>query len=273
MTNNKLEIVEASVPLLVVSRSRLDKLSALRSTDLFYGVPENVLLSVVEYSITRTLNRGEILYSEHDEALALYVVARGRFRSVRLSCKGKEQVLSTEGPGSVLAAVSIFDGGEFYSTVIADVASQVLVIGKRNMLDLCRCYPELLWNVSRMLASKLRHSAEVIETLSLRQVDQRVAQYLLTVCEQRGYLNQTSCVVELTSNRSEIASRLGSTREVVSRAFSQLEKTGLIKMEGSRLVMIPDRGRLRAFAGSDSSVPFQRDKRYSSLQLSQRSSK
>jgi CRP/FNR family transcriptional regulator len=124
-----------------------------------------------------------------------------------------------------------------------------------------------------MLASKLRHSAEVIETLSLRQVDQRVAQYLLTVCEQRGYLNQTSCVVELTSNRSEIASRLGSTREVVSRAFSQLEKTGLIKMEGSRLVMIPDRGRLRAFAGSDSSVPFQRDKRYSSLQLSQRSSK
>ena len=54
---------------------------------------------------------------------------------------------------------------------------------------------------------------------------------------------------------------------------SQLEKTGLIKMEGSRLVMIPVRGRLRAFAGSDSSVPFQRDKRYSSLQLSQRSSK
>jgi CRP/FNR family transcriptional regulator len=253
---------------LVVSRARLDKLSALRSTDVFGGIPDNVLLSAIDSSVTRRINRGEILYSEHDEASAIYVVARGRFRSIRLSRSGKEQVLSTEGPGSVLAAVAVFDGGKFYSTVIADTLSEVLVIAKRNMLDLCRRYPELLWNVSRMLAWKLRHSAEVIETLSLRQVDQRVAQYLLTVCEQRGSVNQSACQVELTMNRSEIASRLGSTREVVSRAFSQLEKAGLIKMEGSRLVMIPDRAALRAFAGSDSSTLPHRDKRHSAFQLS-----
>jgi CRP/FNR family transcriptional regulator len=216
------------------------------------------------------LNRGEILYSEHDEASALYVVARGRLRSVRLSRHGKEQVLSTEGPGSVLAAVAIFDGGNFHSTAIADKASELLVIGKRNMLELCRRYPELLWNVSRMLALKLRHSAEVIENLSLRQVDQRVAQYLLTVCEQRGFINQSSCAVELTMNRSEIASRLGSTREVVSRAFSHLERAGLIKMESNRLVMIPDRGLLRTFAGSDNASFFQRDKRHSNLERSRR---
>jgi CRP/FNR family transcriptional regulator len=238
----------------------LDKLSALRSTAIFAGIPDNVLLSAIESSITRKVNRSQVLYSEHDEASALYVVARGRLRSVRLSHNGKEQVLSTEGPGSVLNAVALFDGGNFYSTVIADTASEVLVIGKRNMLDLCRRYPELLWNVSRMLALKLRHSAEVIENLSLRQVDQRVAQYLLTVCEQRGSIVHESCVVELTMNRSEIASRLGSTREVISRAFSQLERAKLIKMEGSRLVMIPNRDALRTFAGSDSASLFHRYK-------------
>lgn len=268
MTNNNLAISETSAPLLVLSRGKLDRLSALRSTDVFGGIPDNVLLSAVDSSTTRRVNRGEILYSEHDEASALYVVSRGRLRSVRLSRNGKEQVLSTEATGSVLAAVAIFDGGKFHSTVIADTASEVLVIAKRNMLDLCRRYPELLWNVSRMLALKLRHSAEVIETLSLRQVDQRVAQYLLTVCEQRGSVNETSCQVELTMNRSEIACRLGSTREVVSRAFSQLERAGLIKMEGSRLVMIPDRGLLRTFAGSDSATLFHRDKRHSGLAVS-----
>jgi Mn-dependent DtxR family transcriptional regulator len=69
-------------------------------------------------------------------------------------------------------------------------------------------------------------------------------------------------------NRSEIASRLGSTREVVSRAFSQLERAGLIKMDGSRLVTIPDRGLLRTFAGADRASLFHRDKRHSDRELS-----
>jgi len=235
----------------VVSRNTLDRVAVLRSTDLFGSLSEPVLSTLAASFTTRRLSRGEILYSEQDDASALYVVGRGVLRSVRLSVDGREQVLSTERPGAILAAVAIFGGGKFYSTVIADAPSEVLAIRRCEALGLCQTHPELLWNLARVLANKLRHSAELIETLALRQVDQRVAQYLLTVCQQRGIQSQGTCVVELMMNRSEIASRVGSAREVVSRAFTQLEKAGLIKLQGRRLVTIPNMQALRAFAGAD----------------------
>lgn len=52
-------------------------------------------------------------------------------------------------------------------------------------------------------------------------------------------------------SRTELASRLGSAREVVSRAFTHLEKSGLIKMQGRRLVTVPDMRALSSFAGSE----------------------
>lgn len=228
-----------------------DRSAALRATDLFGSLPDAVIRKVVDCSTTRTLNRGDVLYSEREEASALYVVAQGELRSVRQSPDGKEQVLSTERPGAILAAVAIFNGGTFFSTLIADTSSELLAIDKRDVHELCRKHTELLWNVARVLAHKVRHSAELIETLALRHVDQRVAQHLLTVCLQRGIQDEGSCVVELTMNRSEIASRLGSAREVVSRAFTQLETAGLIQMHGRRLITIPDLMALRLFAGAE----------------------
>lgn len=228
----------------------IDKAAALRATDLFGSLPEPVLRTVADLTIRRTLDRGDVLYSEQEEASALYVVAHGELRSIRQSAEGREQVLSTERRGAILAAVAIFNGGKYYSTLIADTPSEVLAIDKRDTHDLCGKHTELLWNVARVLAHKLRHAAELIETLALLHVDQRVAQYLLAVCQLRGIQDRDACVVELTMNRTEIASRVGSAREVVSRAFTQLEKGGLIHMQGGRFVTIPDMEALKVFAGA-----------------------
>lgn len=247
----------------VTPRRCLDKSAALRATDLFGSLSEPVLRMVADHTTSRTLRRDEVLYSEHEEASALYVVAQGELRSIRQSRDGREQVLSTERPGAILAAVAIFNGGTFYSTLIADTASEILALDKRDAHELCRKHTELLWNVARVLAHKVRHSAELIETLALRQVDQRVAQHLLTVCQQRGIQGNDACIVELAMNRSEIASRVGSAREVVSRAFTQLEKAGLIQMQGRRLIKIPDMNSLREFAGTNG--PLKRSKLVSEL--------
>jgi CRP/FNR family transcriptional regulator len=230
---------------------RLDRLATLRATALFGTLSEPVLRTVAGTTIRRNLNRSEILYSQEEEASALYVVASGELRSIRQSIAGKEQVLSTERPGAILAAAAIFHGEKCYSTMVADTPSTVLAIERHDARELCSKHPELLWNLAGVLADKLRHSAELIENLALRNVDQRVAQHLLSVCQHRGIQDDKACVVELTMNRTEIATRLGSAREVVSRAFTQLEKAGLIQMQGRRLVTIPDMQALRAFAGAE----------------------
>jgi CRP/FNR family transcriptional regulator len=228
-----------------------DKIAAIRKTDLFGNLPDSILQAIAARAVGRQLERGTVLYCEHETVSALYVVCSGELRLVRQNTAGREQVLSTERAGAILADVPAFDGGNSYSTAIADTYSEILSIETRDIRDLCRKHPEILWNVVSVLAQRVRNSAEVIETLALRNVDQRVAQYLLVVCQERGVPAGNSCVVELTMSRAGIASRLGSTREVVSRAFTHLENAGMIQIQGRRLVTITDTRRLGAFAGSE----------------------
>lgn len=230
--------------------SALDKVAILRKTGLFGTLSNELLTKIAGLVMSRQLERGQVLCSEHDEASAVYVVADGELRSIRQSAEGREQVLSTERSGAVLAAVPVFNGGTFYSTLIADRPSEVLAIEKHHMHQLCREHTELLWNLAKVLGHKVRHYAELIETLALRNVEQRVAEHLVTVARERGVSVGAGCIVELTLTRTEIANRIGSVREVVSRAFAQLQKSGMIQLQGRRLITIPNMRALSAAAGA-----------------------
>lgn len=228
-----------------------DKIAALRKTELFEKVSDDLLKKVASYTVTRRLQPGQVLFSEDEEAQGLYIIAEGELRSVRESAEGREQVLSTERAGAVLAVTPMFNGGKFYSTMVADTPATVLCIEKKHFQELCQEHPEFLWSLARILAHRVRHYSALVETLAFKNVDQRLAQHILTVARDRGVASGSGCVVELKLTRSEIASRLGSTREVVSRAFTHLQKSGLIQLEGRRLVIVPDMKALNAFAGAD----------------------
>jgi CRP-like cAMP-binding protein len=237
----------------------LDKSDVLRQSEVFAGLPEIVLRNIAAYATVRRLARAEMLYAEGEDAWGLFVIASGEVRTVRQSVEGREQVLSTETRGAALALVPVFGGGPYFSSVIADTPSVVIGINRTDITRLCEKHPELLWNVSRVLARKVRYCAELIESLAFRNVDQRLVHHLLCLAEQHGVpYNGRGVTFELTSTRSEIASRLGSVREVVSRALSHLHEKKLIELRG-RTVIIPDLPALRGFSGESAHVTRGRD--------------
>ncbi len=237
------------------ARVSIDKIGCLRQTRLFADLPEQVLQKAAARSTVRRLTKGEMLYSEHEEAGGLFVVVEGELRSIRQSLDGREQVLSTERPGATLSEVPVFNGGKYFSTVIADAAAVVLCIHHKDVHQICREHPELLWNVARSLSQQVRHCAELIESLALRNVDQRLALFLLTVVRDRAIRSGEGVVFELTLTRPEIASRVGSVREVVSRSLSHLNETRLIELRGKRLVIVPNVQALREFADAVPPAP------------------
>ena len=231
------------------STSLSEKIEALKRAAFFAGLPEDVLRKVAAHAVPRRLARGEMLYSEHEEAGGLFVVAVGELRSIRQNTEGREQVLSTARPGMTLAEAPVFNGGRYFSTVIADSDSVVLCIDHADVHGICREHPEVLWNVARELARQVRNSAELIETLALRNVDQRLALYLSILAQDRSIKSGAGVLFELTLTRSQIASRLGSVREVISRSLAHLNDINLIALKGARLVSVPDVRALREFAG------------------------
>ncbi len=84
----------------LTSLKNIDKAAALRRTDLFRTLSDDLLIKISGLAIIRHVSPEQVLFSEHDEASALYVVARGELRSVRQNVEGREQVISSEAPGS-----------------------------------------------------------------------------------------------------------------------------------------------------------------------------
>jgi len=231
-------------------QANVDKVEALRITELFCSLPEHVLHKVAAMATVRNLGQGEMLYSEHEDAVGLFIVVSGRLRSIREGFDGREQVLSTERAGAALSEASVFGGGQYFSTVLAETPSLVLCIPHREIRQICDEHPELLWKVARVLSRRVRLYAELIESLALLNVDRRLALFLLGLLGDRP-LDPTAAVeFELPFTRSEIAARIGSVREVVSRSLSHLHEIKLIGLVGKRLVTIPDIQALREFAGA-----------------------
>jgi len=225
-----------------------DKVSALGKSALFGGLDEKELRALGERAVEQKLARGEILFTAGEEARGLFVIVEGALRAFRESLDGREQVIHVERAGATIAEVPMFDDGAYPSTVAAEEDSIVLFIDKRDVRNLCLSHPSIALAALKLLAGRLRRCAELVEALSLHEVDQRLARLLLSEGRTRGRRVNNGVVFELLLTNQQIAARIGTVREVVSRALSRLQQNELIEVSG-RVVTIPDEEPLKAFAG------------------------
>ena len=228
----------------------IDKLAALRDTALFKELDTETLHVLAARAIERRFQKDELLFVAGEEARGLYVVVEGAVRAFRESPDGREQVIHVERAGGTVAEVPVFDDGTFPSTVAAETDSILLFIDKRDVRNLCLEHPQIALAALKVLAGRLRHCAELVETLSLREVGQRLARLLLAEARARGSRTKEGFDLTLTLTNQQVAARVGSVREVVSRALTRLQHDGLIVIKGRRL-SIPDETALAAYAGEE----------------------
>jgi len=225
----------------------LDKIAALKRTKLFEALDKNTLRPLAERALERRFQKDEVLFVAGEEARGLYVIVEGAVRAFRVSMDGREQVIHVERAGATIAEVPVFDDGTYPSTAAAEEETTTLFIDKRDVRHLFLEHPEIALAALRVLAGRLRRCAELVEALSLREVGQRLARFLLTEARRSGTSTGNGISINLTQTNQQIAARIGSVREVISRAFTRLQHERLIVVEGRRLI-IPDEAALEAFA-------------------------
>jgi CRP-like cAMP-binding protein len=226
----------------------IDKISALRRTVLFGELSDDELRALADRAVEQRLARGAILFIAGEEARGFYVIVEGAVRAFRESFDGREQVIHVERAGATIAEVPMFDDGTYPSTVAAEEDSVILFIDKRDVRSLCLNHPNIALAALKVLAGRLRSCAELVEALSLHEVDQRLARLLLGEARSRGRRTEEGIVFELSLTNQQIAARIGTVREVVSRALSRLQQNEFIAVTG-RVVTIFDEETLRVFAG------------------------
>jgi CRP/FNR family transcriptional regulator len=225
-------------------RARAD---ALRRVSYFASLPAIELRRLAGQCTTQTLGPGEALFEEGQPCRGLLIVAEGRVEVRQISLRGREQVFHTEGPGATLGEGPLFDGGGYIASAVAVAPTRVLFIPRAEVLRLCHRRPAVALAMLKTMARRIRHFAGIVSDLAFRPVTERLARYLGMAVA--GPIKPGTCI-ELTLTHAQLAARLGTVRELVARSFSQLEESGVIARDRSR-VTIRDPARLAALARGD----------------------
>src|SRR5215510_9395556 len=164
----------------------MDKIAALKSAALFQELDEETFRSVAMRAMPRSFRKGEVLFVAGEKARGLFVIVSGSVRAFRESPDGREQIIHVERAGATIAEVPVFDDGNYPSTVATEEDTETLFLEKRDVLKLCLQHPEIPLAALRVLAGRLRRCAELVETLSLKEVSQRVARFVLSEARSNG---------------------------------------------------------------------------------------
>lgn len=191
------------------------------------------------------LGRGELLFAEGQPCRGLFIIAAGSVEILQTSLRGREQVFHAEGPGATLGEAPLFDRGGYIASAVALEPTRALLLPRADLLDLCRRHPRVALSLLEAMARRVRRFAGIVSDLAFRPVPERLARYLADAAGARPVAAGTELDIDLT--QTQLAARLGTVRELVARAFAQLEASGLIARRRRRVV-IRDAARLAALA-------------------------
>ena len=211
------------------------------------AVPYFASLSAAELSLiqTRLAERryggGQIVFFEEDECAGLHLVVSGQARIYRVSLEGREQVLAVLGPGDSCNEVPAVDGGPNPASCATLEPTTFWVITRAALDQLRREIPGLNDAIIASLALRCRQLVQRVYNLSFLSVTARVAQFLIKQTEPGHPLSRGRWTQE------EIASEVGTVREMVGRALRHLSEDGLIRLERHRIYIL-DRDGLQALS-------------------------
>ena len=228
-----------------MSDVKLHHSDTLSRVPIFSGLSETELTFLTQHTVLRRFSAGETVFAEGEPCAGLYVVESGHVRIFKSSASGREHVLSIEGPGSSVAELPLFDGGNYPASVSAVDEATLLFLSKQDFQTLCLAHPQVSLKVLRVVGARLRRLVGIIEELSFTTVRHRLAAFLVRLAKTSGKRTENGIEITLPANNQEIASQIGTVRELVSRNLSHFHTAGMLRIEG-RTVTVTDLEALEA---------------------------
>ncbi len=195
-------------------------------------LPQPLLDKVAAVATVRTFPRRAIIVTEGDDTDSLYVVLSGKARVFVADDRGREVQLNQLGPGEYFGEITL-DGGPRSASVTALEDCRCAVVKRGEFDTFLEQHPELALHIVRKLARRVRDLTENVRSLALMDVYGRVARLLLELAEEK----EGRLVVSEALTHKDIASRVGASREMISRIFSDLNEGGYVRKEDGQLVI------------------------------------
>jgi CRP/FNR family transcriptional regulator, cyclic AMP receptor protein len=174
-----------------------------------------------------------VLVTEDDESDALYVILSGRVKVYGAGADGREVVYASQGAGEYFGEMTL-DGGPRSASVMTLEPCTCAVVPGAQVRDFLAHHPDFALHLVKKLIRLARRSTGTVKSLALDDVYGRIARLLKQLAvEDKGVLTLPDKLTQ-----QDIAERIGSSREMVSRVFSTLTDGAYVAVQNGRIVLL-----------------------------------
>ena len=213
--------------------------TCIERVPIFSNLSCGEIADIARITTSRTFRKGEVVYHEGDIEKKLYVIHHGRVKISKMSEAGKEQIIRILEPGDFLGELSLFVHVPLNNTAEAMEATNVCIIDGVRLNEIISKNPGIATKIIVELGIRLQKAEDLIESLGLQDVEQKVADTLLRMSEGKAE-------IKLVISKKDLAAHIGISRETLSRKLTQLQDMGLIEQTGHKRILILDRDGLKA---------------------------
>jgi CRP/FNR family transcriptional regulator, dissimilatory nitrate respiration regulator len=210
--------------------------NTLRSCQLFTGLPRADLEQIAAVTVLKSLEKDGYLFHEGDPAVGFYVVQRGAVNVHRVNAAGKEQIIHVFRTGDSFAEVALASSTGYPADARVLEPTQVLLVQKDGILALLKRQPELALRMLGSMSSHLRVLVGQLEDLTLKDVETRLANWLVKRCPDSQAEKPVN--IELKMTKRVLAAELGTVSETFSRTLAKFRQQKLVTVKGRTITVL-----------------------------------
>ena len=205
----------------------------LREIPLFSRLDDKALGNLEKAAIRRAYPKNTILISKGDQSDQLFVVLKGKLKVSITDASGKEIIMSLLGAGDYFGEMAMIDGESRSATIVTTQASEVMTISRDDFHRTLMSSPELMFELLKVLARKVRIATDKLESLAFEDVYGRLVKLLIQLARP----HEDVWIVEDRLTHQEIANMIGSSREMVTRILKALTSGAYISIDRKRITI------------------------------------
>lgn len=216
-----------------------DDRELLRTVPIFAELQPGDIESLARLCTRRHSPKDTVVFFENEQGDSFFMILSGRVKVTILGDDGREVILTMLGPGDFFGEMSLLDNEPRSATAIAAEDTELLCLA-RSDFEKVATKRSITAALIKTLTARLRRANHQIQTLALLDVYGRVARVILDMAKEEGRRLKDGRIAFRRATHQEIANRIGTTRETVTRMLKDLERQGMIRVEGKEIILGPD---------------------------------
>ncbi|MBU5316499.1 Crp/Fnr family transcriptional regulator [Clostridium bornimense] len=218
-----------------------------KDISIFSSLDSSELTEIIEKMNHKRVNKNDVIFLEGEKAQTLYFLNVGKIKIYKYTKDGKEQILHILSEGDFFGELNLLKESKYRFNAKAIEESKICMLSKENFKEILLYKPEIAIKILEIMGERLSDVESLAQNLATNDIDARIAFLLKELSDKYGKNNEGNLVINLHLTREDMASYVGITRETISRKLKKFEEEGIIKIVGTKKIIIIDNEKLEEY--------------------------